>query len=512
MIAQVRRHRRQGLPRRPRRRGRYAVDGVDVAVIYGPEYDMWLEGIDPELQAAMARAYNRWGAGDARDVGRAGDHVAAPVPLNDVGRARRGDPVRLRPPRHPVLLGPARTSSTVATSATATTTRSGSCCRTSTARSPPTSSWASTGTDGGPDRFDTFTEWHTVVHTLEAHGRAAVDDRPRRVRAVPPPAGARTWRPAAAGCRRGCTASTSTSRWPAQRVPRPHDVRHRVLQAQLLDLDRVRGPVRRRRHPVARRRPHPLRERLPASRLEVPAHDRALPRRCCPTRSPRRPSARSCGTTRSTSTASPMATCQRTSTRRPTPRWSPRPEMATFRRPHQAVDFAELERLFPPPPEYFESAWLDDPELIEQKQLTRLRARAQQTQRVPFFARRWAEAGFDSRDLQTLERPLKRPAYTVDDIRASIEAHPPYGDYQGVTPARRTTRADAHLHVGGHDRRVAAHPLHGVGSRGRSAAHRSSAVLQGIRPGDVVLNAWAYCTHNGAFSSTRRCTSGSTAS
>ena len=23
--------------------------------------------------------------------------------------------------------------------------------------------------------------------------------------------------------------------------------------------------------------------------------------------------------------------------------------------------------------------------------------------------------------------------------------------------------------------------------------------LQGIRPGDVVLNAWAYSTHNGAF-------------
>ena len=36
-----------------------AVDGIDVAVIYGPEYDLWLDGIDPELQAAMVRAYNR---------------------------------------------------------------------------------------------------------------------------------------------------------------------------------------------------------------------------------------------------------------------------------------------------------------------------------------------------------------------------------------------------------------------------------------------------------------------
>src|SRR5258705_13406186 len=35
-------------------------EGVDVMVLYGPGYDMWLDGIDPELQAAMARPYNRW--------------------------------------------------------------------------------------------------------------------------------------------------------------------------------------------------------------------------------------------------------------------------------------------------------------------------------------------------------------------------------------------------------------------------------------------------------------------
>ena len=31
-----------------------AIEGVDVMVIYGPEYDLWVEGIDPEMQAAMA--------------------------------------------------------------------------------------------------------------------------------------------------------------------------------------------------------------------------------------------------------------------------------------------------------------------------------------------------------------------------------------------------------------------------------------------------------------------------
>jgi predicted TIM-barrel fold metal-dependent hydrolase len=62
------------------------VEGVDTMVIYGPEYDMWLEGIDPELQAGMARAYNRWGAEmRAQSGGRV--LASGPIPLNDVSRA-----------------------------------------------------------------------------------------------------------------------------------------------------------------------------------------------------------------------------------------------------------------------------------------------------------------------------------------------------------------------------------------------------------------------------------------
>jgi len=63
-----------------------ARDGIDVAVIYGPEYDMWFEGIDPEMQAAMARAYNRWGQ-EMRESSGGRVHTAGPIPLLDVGRA-----------------------------------------------------------------------------------------------------------------------------------------------------------------------------------------------------------------------------------------------------------------------------------------------------------------------------------------------------------------------------------------------------------------------------------------
>jgi predicted TIM-barrel fold metal-dependent hydrolase len=62
------------------------VEGADVMVLYGPGYDMWLEGIDPDLQAAMARAYNRWGE-EMRETSGGRILTAGPVPLNDITRA-----------------------------------------------------------------------------------------------------------------------------------------------------------------------------------------------------------------------------------------------------------------------------------------------------------------------------------------------------------------------------------------------------------------------------------------
>ena len=159
-------------------------EGVDIMVIYGPEYDMWLEGIDPELQAAMARAYNRWGA-EMRET--SGGRVLRPRDPSPSTTC----PAPSRRSSTPTTTsgsgasGPDPTSSTTATWATATTTPSTSCSRISTAPSPPTSTWGSNGASAGSDRFTTFTEWHTVVHAHEAQSAIAVDDLPRRLRAVP---------------------------------------------------------------------------------------------------------------------------------------------------------------------------------------------------------------------------------------------------------------------------------------------------------------------------------------
>src|SRR5258705_8042939 len=61
-------------------------EGVDVMVLYGPGYDMWLDGIDPELQAAMARAYNRW-AEEMRETSGGRVLAAGPGPPSAISPA-----------------------------------------------------------------------------------------------------------------------------------------------------------------------------------------------------------------------------------------------------------------------------------------------------------------------------------------------------------------------------------------------------------------------------------------
>lgn len=142
------------------------VDGIDVMVIYGPEYDLWVDGMDPELQAAMVRAYNRWGAEMRSD---SGGRVmsSSPIPLNDITRAveeiryaheeldvrsfwarpnffnhrNLGD--RYYDPIWELLQD----------------------------LDVPFATHEFMGLQGqseGVDRFKTFTEWHTVVHQVEA--------------------------------------------------------------------------------------------------------------------------------------------------------------------------------------------------------------------------------------------------------------------------------------------------------------------------------------------------------
>jgi phenylacetate-CoA ligase len=168
-------------------------------------------------------------------------------------------------------------------------------------------------------------------------------------------------------------------------------------------------------------------------------------------------------------------------------------------RPQAAVDYDALVRAYPPPPEYFDTAWLASPDEIERVQLERLRARAASAARVPFFGKRWAEAGFDPGSLETLDDLWRAPAYTVDDIRASIDANPPWGDYQGVLPSE-ALREPMRVYMSGGTTGTSRPTFYTQWDRDVGALLTARALyMQGIRPGDVVLNSWLYGTHNGAW-------------
>ena len=172
----------------------------------------------------------------------------------------------------------------------------------------------------------------------------------------------------------------------------------------------------------------------------------------------------------------------------------------TIRRPWEAVDYAELERQYPPPPEYFERAYYAEPEEIERVQLARLRDRAQRAYAIPFHRRRWDAAGFDPRDLRSLDDLWLVPAYTVDAIRVSIEDHPPWGDYQGVTPAD-AVREPMRVFMSGGTTGKSRPTFYTWWDREVGGVLTARGLyMQGIRPGDVVLNSWSYGLHNGAFS------------
>lgn len=169
-------------------------------------------------------------------------------------------------------------------------------------------------------------------------------------------------------------------------------------------------------------------------------------------------------------------------------------------RPWEAVDFDRLVREYVPPPEYFETAYLAGPDEVAATQLVRLRDRARRAATVPFFADRWAAAGVGPDDLRTLDDLRRFPTYTVDDIRRSIDAHPPFGDYQGVTPADAVHEPVRVFMSGGTTGRSRPTFYTQWDREVGSLLTARALYRQGIRPGDVVLNSWAYGLHNGAFS------------
>lgn len=133
----------------------------------------------------------------------------------------------------------------------------------------------------------------------------------------------------------------------------------------------------------------------------------------------------------------------------------------------------------------------------EEVQNLRLIEQVKRAAEVPMFKRIWAERGFDPSTFRGLEDLHKIPVYTIEDIRESIERCPPLGDYQGADlygdePAR--------IYFSGGTTGVPRPTVYTAWDRvAASLLSTRQFYKHGLRPGDVVINSFAYGTHNGAF-------------
>ncbi len=166
---------------------------------------------------------------------------------------------------------------------------------------------------------------------------------------------------------------------------------------------------------------------------------------------------------------------------------------------YKSIDFEELVREYPPAPDYFRGVFMLSVEEIRELQERRLRGAVERAYKVPFYKSKWDAAGVEPGDVKTIEDLKKAPMYTVEDIRQSVDANPPFGDYVGrdVLAGEIPWRIHSSGGTAGEPRPTFYTPWdREVGNILRARSY----YWHGFKPGDVVMNTLLYSTHNAAYS------------
>jgi phenylacetate-CoA ligase len=134
----------------------------------------------------------------------------------------------------------------------------------------------------------------------------------------------------------------------------------------------------------------------------------------------------------------------------------------------------------------------DELRSTQDRQFGRLMARGWQ---VPFYRRLWGAKGIEPGDIRSLDDIVKLPTYDKSDLMASIDAHPPFGDFAGLGDA---TRPPAVFHTTSGTTGKPQVLL--FGPKGREVGNLLVARMyrwQGLRPEDVVQSVYGHGMING---------------
>ena len=115
---------------------------------------------------------------------------------------------------------------------------------------------------------------------------------------------------------------------------------------------------------------------------------------------------------------------------------------------------------------------------------------------VPFYARRWAEAGIGPGDIRSIDDLRKIPTFSKSDLMDSVERFPPFGDFHGFPDSGErpavvfhttsgTTGVPQPIYYGAWDREV------------QNALLARAYRLHGVVDSDVVHSVYGFGTVNG---------------
>jgi phenylacetate-CoA ligase len=95
-----------------------------------------------------------------------------------------------------------------------------------------------------------------------------------------------------------------------------------------------------------------------------------------------------------------------------------------------SVDWGKLVEDYPPPPHFDAAMARTSDDGLRQLQNARFLERMKDAWLVPFYRERWTAAGIEAGDIRSLDDLATIPTFTSDDLKMSIEGHPPFGQHQ----------------------------------------------------------------------------------
>jgi phenylacetate-CoA ligase len=160
------------------------------------------------------------------------------------------------------------------------------------------------------------------------------------------------------------------------------------------------------------------------------------------------------------------------------------------------TDFEALFRKHPLPDEFEQTLYRWPAERIREHQERLFQEVLAHGWNNRFYSQRWRAAGIEPGDIRSLDDLPKLPVVTVYDFKEAIEAEPPFGAHQGVTPADAAREPLKIQSSGGTTGRPRPTFFGPVEWEVQAIQTARALYIQGARPGDVMQIPFTLTTAN----------------